>query len=243
MKVKQLTPLLLLILTPLTQTANAASISDAVNINLAGSTTLFAADGSLYEVDSASLSSLTQFDTSLGSLNSATLHLQNEDYEYYARIQADGVINSSLSHDLATTPLFGIGAVVPIGGSASLIPSQTTSSSIGCSEGGSSACSDYAIGHGSVFASNTFTGSGMDAFIGTGNLAALDVVLLAGLTYLQHENVTNPNVFFNLSTDFGGGVTVSVDYDYSPVPIPAAIWLFGSALAGLGFVRHKKKPV
>ncbi|MES9906348.1 MAG: VPLPA-CTERM sorting domain-containing protein [Sedimenticola sp.] len=26
-----------------------------------------------------------------------------------------------------------------------------------------------------------------------------------------------------------------------PVPVPASVWLFGSALAGLGFVGRKKK--
>ena len=30
-----------------------------------------------------------------------------------------------------------------------------------------------------------------------------------------------------------------LDIDYSPVPVPAAVWLFGSAIAGLGFSRRR----
>ncbi len=32
-------------------------------------------------------------------------------------------------------------------------------------------------------------------------------------------------------------------YSPSPVPIPAAVWLFGSAMAGLGFITRKRKGV
>ena len=44
----------------------------------------------------------------------------------------------------------------------------------------------------------------------------------------------------------GDGVFTSYDYDMnfiisgSKVPVPAAVWLFGSALAGLGWMRRKK---
>jgi hypothetical protein len=42
----------------------------------------------------------------------------------------------------------------------------------------------------------------------------------------------------------GSAVTGSViEYDALPTPIPAAAWLFGSGLAGLGFYRKKTKWV
>jgi hypothetical protein len=34
-----------------------------------------------------------------------------------------------------------------------------------------------------------------------------------------------------------------VTWTVSAVPIPAAVWLFGSALAGLGWLRRKSKPM
>ena len=36
--------------------------------------------------------------------------------------------------------------------------------------------------------------------------------------------------------DFGSSVTIN---QASQIPVPAAVWLFGSALAGLGFVRRR----
>jgi hypothetical protein len=39
----------------------------------------------------------------------------------------------------------------------------------------------------------------------------------------------------------GGGSTIEIDnINVSAVPIPAAVWLFGSALAGLGWIRRKQ---
>jgi hypothetical protein len=38
---------------------------------------------------------------------------------------------------------------------------------------------------------------------------------------------------------FSGTVT-NVDFDNTPVPVPAAVWLFGSALAGMGIIGRRK---
>jgi hypothetical protein len=45
-----------------------------------------------------------------------------------------------------------------------------------------------------------------------------------------------------MSGDLGEEVNVTLaGPDVSPVPIPAAFWLFGSAIVGLfGIVRHKQ---
>lgn len=41
---------------------------------------------------------------------------------------------------------------------------------------------------------------------------------------------------------FGTGTVVQIDnVNVSVVPIPAAAWLFGSALLGMGWIRHKQK--
>jgi len=39
--------------------------------------------------------------------------------------------------------------------------------------------------------------------------------------------------------DFAGASEVSLYANFSAVPVPAAVWLFGSALAGLGWMRRK----
>ena len=40
--------------------------------------------------------------------------------------------------------------------------------------------------------------------------------------------------------DFGAGVRARADFAMSVVPVPAAVWFFGSALAGLGWMRRKQ---
>jgi len=37
-----------------------------------------------------------------------------------------------------------------------------------------------------------------------------------------------------------GAFAVGLDFEVNVIPIPAAVWLFGSALAGLGFVRRRQ---
>jgi hypothetical protein len=69
-----------------------------------------------------------------------------------------------------------------------------------------------------------------DIFLNCGNSLMLSVG-----TYdisLRSEAVTNLGGLASL--DFDNALTVSA------VPIPAAVWLFGSALAGLGWLRQKQ---
>lgn len=46
---------------------------------------------------------------------------------------------------------------------------------------------------------------------------------------------------FQLITD-GGEFSPELIVDYTPVPLPAAFWIFGSALVGLGGLVKRKKP-
>ena len=46
--------------------------------------------------------------------------------------------------------------------------------------------------------------------------------------------------YVNLHTSEFGGGEIRGQINVSAVPIPAAVWLFGSALAGLGWMRRKQ---
>ena len=46
--------------------------------------------------------------------------------------------------------------------------------------------------------------------------------------------------FFSQLGNFTLGVDGSLTYSTAPVPVPAAVWLMGSALAGLGVMRRRK---
>lgn len=52
--------------------------------------------------------------------------------------------------------------------------------------------------------------------------------------------LTGFSSFEQRSTDLFGDVRYVVSGNVSAVPVPAAVWLFGSALAGLGWLRRLK---
>jgi hypothetical protein len=64
------------------------------------------------------------------------------------------------------------------------------------------------------------------------NAALLDSILLDSIFSVSVQNSSDVN------SSFGGSVAVGIAYNI--VPIPAAVWLFGSALAGLGWIRRRQ---
>jgi hypothetical protein len=85
----------------------------------------------------------------------------------------------------------------------------------------------------------------------------LDLSLAAGTYYLGHHQDFSSELFFRtmlVSAPTSGDMYQTDGGDYffsrtaevshqirgSAVPIPAAVWLFGSALAGLGWMRRRK---
>ena len=72
--------------------------------------------------------------------------------------------------------------------------------------------------------------------LGCGVLQAATIYTYQGSNVLQHDAVTGTQL--NTFTVGNGGIAMA--YVPTVVPIPAAVWLFGSGLAGLGFLRRKK---
>jgi hypothetical protein len=66
-------------------------------------------------------------------------------------------------------------------------------------------------------------------------------ILLSGFDNLEYVDFHLVGDYNPVSTSEGGYWPVaSMDNFAATVPIPAAVWLFGSGLAGLGFMRRKK---
>jgi hypothetical protein len=60
--------------------------------------------------------------------------------------------------------------------------------------------------------------------------------LWAGKTYYDLGLIPDASITFTL---IGTGDTLTINVAPSPVPVPAALWLFGSALGFLGWMRRK----
>jgi hypothetical protein len=83
--------------------------------------------------------------------------------------------------------------------------------------------------------STNFSGGGNNVTLGyifDMNAALLDSILLDSIFSVSVQNSSDVN------SSFGGSVAVGIAYNI--VPIPAAVWLFGSALAGLGWIRRRQ---
>ncbi len=73
--------------------------------------------------------------------------------------------------------------------------------------------------------------------VGTGDITNLEISLaLDGASFTEVDNVFAFFVEGGASLDTAG---VEVTYGFTPVPVPAAVWLFGSALGLLGWMKRK----
>jgi len=88
-------------------------------------------------------------------------------------------------------------------------------------------------------ASQTFNVGVQSYFQGTGALNFyLTTLNDGGFSVAGTQTGGVPTNLQSLSTNIVGDV--SVTYTYSAVPLPAAIWLLGSALTGLGWIRRRR---
>lgn len=100
---------------------------------------------------------------------------------------------------------------------------------------------------GAVFSlDNIFTGFQLEAgsykvtTSGNGNFAAAGPGALESAVFWTEQDTFEIQPFFHGAHDYK--FTVSGDFvtDTTVVPVPAALWLFGSAIVGLGVVRRKQ---
>jgi hypothetical protein len=97
---------------------------------------------------------------------------------------------------------------------------------------------NYLIDYGDLFASTPGDGSQEFSFLGIEN-----PLQYAQEMYAQEMAASYGSITFAITTPYSGIGIQSLEFGVpvaNEVPIPAAAWLFGSALAGLGVLRKKK---
>jgi len=191
----------------------------------------------LYGVETSSLSALPQFDPGTGVLNSVAIKLDGV-LSYGIDVMGGEVVDESAPNSIEVGVQVGAGVMVPMSGGRYLKAFDLVPETVNCfaEENQGSCLETVFFDQVLVLTEDGLTGSEMDAFIGTGSLSALDVNLLLGITAFTSDNVIDPIAFVH--GDFEG--TVTVEYDYSAVPVPAAAWLFGSAMLGLVGLKRRK---
>lgn len=191
------------------------------------------------EVDSVDLSALPQFDSSLGTLTGVTLSIVGG-LDYGMDVYGYDTNDDSLENSMQGDAVVAVTAEVPASGGPIVAPYMTAGTSVFCMEEAySGPCFDFTEESADVDISEEFTGSDMAAFIGSGDLSAVDVNLLLALNLFSSDNILEPES--SIFVEFYGDVVVSYDYSITPVPLPAAFWMMGSALAGLAGIKRLRR--
>lgn len=191
--------------------------------------------------------SVAQFDPTLGTLVSATFELSAtmatqfsalNDGNFYAawdKLTYDVSLTgaapySSLVISASGAPVRIIGTGTPDGTFAFLSEYQNIVGSPSYTQAGPT-----------LNPVNTFIQGPLAAYIGNGNLSFLLTTLnydAFGSAGSQTGGLPNPNTMGVATSIFG---QAKVTYEYNVVPVPAAVWLFGSALGLMGVMRRRAK--
>lgn len=216
--------------------AAAASVGHMLPVSITGAlsgTSIF--DTGVYGfADPNNLAGLPQFNSSMGILEQVSLRIDGH-LTYDITIAGDGIFDANEANSAYADATVGITAAVPVGPITEGRPWVTQGTYIGCFDQ-EYACEDTSYGDFYPASEGIFLGADMDAFKGVGDLSALSIDLIFGLANPSVDNLGDALVGINSA--FLGNVTVT--YTYSEVPLPAAAWLFGSALLGLGVIKRRK---
>jgi hypothetical protein len=99
-----------------------------------------------------------------------------------------------------------------------------------------------------ILAGTSFTGAQGVRTVGSGgdqtfNTLALYVVMKIGNDAIFIKNISGGllTIAYDSFTGQGSGLSHFTEFGTPEVPVPAAVWLMGAGLAGLGFAGRRKK--
>lgn len=189
-----------------------------------------------HQFASVALEETNQFDPMFGTLNSVTLTL-NGTIDVFASFADNGMPGTGSETAVVTDLMSHLSFGIPSGNPDNPIKTLdsdffnvTSVSTYGIDD------TIFDLAEMSLMAE--ITGSDLDFFIGTGYLE--DISVTSFLSYRNFDGFPD-SMEMHVDTIFDG--VAEVDYNYSvasAVPIPGAVWLLGTGILGLGFIRRKK---
>ena len=189
------------------------------------------------------------FDESLGTLESVTLEFT---LAFSGTLSVNGleVIDESQPHSITFFEPYatfavgfpfgsGVGYGLHQGGYSDIYEGSCTG------EAGEPICSDNIKFNYDIETSTSETQSNLDYYIGTGNRNLFLTFFATEVMFGGEEGSLIDNVDvgnYEVNGFLDTTATLDVTYEYSPsvVPVPAAAWLFGSALIGLAGIKRRK---
>lgn len=210
--------------------------------------------------DGSTVTGLSQFDPSLGTLTGITLSAVGD---HSITFDLLGFVDDESSPHMIAGEINYQGSIsvnLPGSNTGILVANEVYGAFFDCTSDGATdfACTDSfpdSPGNAELYDGSTVNDSTalitnlsnnglLGLFIGTGDVdsAALEIGMFAfidGLQFFDQENIT----IEDLAGEFTlGPTTVTVEYEFTPattIPIPAAAWLFGSALVGLAGIKRR----
>ena len=222
-------------LAALSSAASAATLSTSAVIPLTSGGGNF----NLYPV-----TTLDQFDPANGTLTGISFSLEVDNYD--VNMFLDGWEDMGISPFMLADLSGQISVDVNLGGGGGLLFSSTVFGDTIFDEFDDVDLSGSSFGAVSQDATASLMNNGVFGdFIGTGQVS---IVELAIATFSHPQVVTLEDGSFaegfqSINTFDLGPSEITIDYTFTPtvVPVPAAAWLFGSALLGLVGVSRKRR--
>ena len=231
-----------------------SALTVAIAAGLAGMTVGDDASATTY---SATLTQVQSYSNSgLSTLNISSSTSLNWTYDdvTYLMTQTGGLLNARVT-TAPTSTLFRqsiTGLVIGNGGAASATTFRCTEGNFGAGVG-ASICGNYLLGANFTNESTTTWGPGTAASrtIGGDDIAAgpqqtiaildgMDIVSWVGTTLvLSNRTCTGPCTTLPADS-YNNGYKYTFSVPLILVPVPAAVWLFGSALGVMGLMRRSQ---
>lgn len=189
-----------------------------------------------------SVTGLSKFDPSLGTLTGISFDVSSGFFNYSADLFGEPLIGIDFLGEFSSNIQADL--IYSTGTSGLVLEGISSSIDLSCSDVMGDGCSDN-ISDMFDFDSDSFdvprplSDFDLTDFVGNGDVTNLELsLILFGISFPESDGFDLLEVFG--SADISNAI-VEITYEFTPVPLPASAWLLASSLGLLGWFRKKKQ--